>query len=192
MDNAFSGGGPVRALALLLLVLAAACAGASDTAPISGTRPPAIYASGGSMEVYIPTDRNVVTDAIQATPDEAWAALPKVYADLGIEVKDRSDADRVLGNPRFVVSRRLLGEPLSRYVECGAGLMGPFADTYRIEMLIRSTIQPAEGGKAQVGTYVEATGRNPEGTSNTAVVCASTQRLERAIAERVRLYVEGR
>lgn len=182
----------MRPLASVLLVFVAACAGTPDTTHGPGTRPPAIYATGETTEVYIPTERSVVTDVIRATPDAAWAALPRVYAELGIEVKDRSDADHVLGNPRFTVSRRLLGEPLSRFLECGSGLMGPFADTYRIDMLIRSGIEPAEGGGAQVGTYVEARGRNPEGTSNTAVACTSTQRLERMIAERVRLYAEGR
>lgn len=182
----------MRPLASVLLVLVAACAGGSPATYGPGTRPPAIYTTGGTTEVYLPTDRSVVTDVIRGTPDAAWAALPTVYADLGIEVKDRSDADHVLGNPRFTVSRRLLGEPLSRFVECGSGLMGPFADTYRIDMLVRSGIEPAEGGGARVGTYVEARGRNPEGTSNTVVACASTQRLERMIAERLRLYVEGR
>jgi hypothetical protein len=57
-------------------------------------------------------------------------------------------------------------------------------------MLIRSAIVPGEGGGARVDTYVAATARNPEG-STSAVACASTQRLEREIAARVRFHAEG-
>ena len=182
----------MRSLAFVLLVLAAACAGASDSAQVTGTRPPSIVASGTTMELFIPTDRAIVTNVIRATPLAAWNALPQVYADFGIEVKERSDADRVLGNSRFVISRRIAGTALSRYLECGSGLKGPFADNYRITMLIRSAVLPTDEGAARIDTYIEATGTNPEGTSNTAVVCSSSQRLEREIAERVRLYAEGR
>ena len=81
--------------------------------------------------------------------------------------------------------------PLSRYLECGSGLTGPFADRYRIEMLVRTTIVPAGTGGVRVESYVEASARNPEGSSNTGVACATTQRLEREIAQRVRFHVGG-
>ncbi|MDP2959623.1 MAG: hypothetical protein Q8N53_24675 [Longimicrobiales bacterium] len=182
----------MRVLAPLLLVLAAACAtSGSDPVRVRATRPPSIQASGSTVDVNISHERAIVTEAIRATPEVVWGALRKAYADLGIEVTEASDASRVLGNPRLMVSRRLAGAPLSRYLECGAGLTGPFADRYRIEMLIRSAIVPGEGGGARVDTYVEAVARNPEGTSNTAVACGSTQRLEREIAARVRFHAEG-
>jgi hypothetical protein len=192
MDGRIPGGGPVRALAALFFVLTAACAGASDSAQVTRTRPPSMSTTGSSMDIYVPTGRAIVTNVIRATPVAAWNALAQVYADFGIEVKERSEADHVLGNPRFVISRRMVGAPMSTYLECGSGLKGPFADSYRIEMLIRSAVYDAEAGGSRIDTYVEATARNPEGTSNTAVVCSSTQRLEREIAERVRLYAEGR
>ena len=58
-------------------------------------------------------------------------------------------------------------------------------------MLIRSSIVPAEGGGVRVESYLEASARNPEGSSNTGVACATTQRLEREIAGRVRFHVGG-
>ena len=181
----------MRALASLLLVLAAGCSTSGvDSAQTSRTRPPSMSASGTSVDVYIPVNRVMVTDVIRATPDAAWAALELAYGYLGIEVRESSPASRVLGNSRLVVSRRLGDAPLSRYLECGTGLKGPFADSYRIEMLIRSAIVSAEESGVQVVTYVEAMARNPEGTSNTAVACSSTQRLEREIAERVRVHAE--
>jgi len=183
----------VRTLAPLLCVFYAACASTSDSTPVASARPPSVYASGGStVDVFIPTERAVVSDAIRATPEAAWAGLQLAYEHFGIEVKERSDANRMLGNPRFVVSRRLGDTPLSRYLECGSGLMGAFADRYRVEMSIRSVVLSGEAGGSRIDTVIQVSARNPEGTSNTAVACTSTQRLEREIAEQVRLHAEGR
>jgi hypothetical protein len=143
------------------------------------------------MEVHVSPERAIVTEVIQATPEVAWAALQKVYGEMGLEVKESNTATRVLGNPRLVISRRLGSAPLSRYLSCGQGLQGYFADTHRIEMLIRSSVAVVEGSGTRVNTYLEATARNPEGTSNTAVTCTSTQRLEREIAARVKAHAEG-
>lgn len=184
-----SAAAPYAAAPLLTLVLAAACAspGAGPgSRPVA--RPPSIQESGTTMDVTFTPSRGVVSDAVRAAPAAAWEALPKAYADLGIPVQEVSEASRVLGNSRLVVSRRLGETPLSQYLECGSGVTGPFADRYRVELLIRTSVVPADGGTARVDTYVEASARNPEGSSNTGVACASTQRLERKIAERVRFH----
>ena len=180
----------MRMTALLAFALASAC-GSPGSGPAGGaaTPPPSITGAGTTLDVSFAPSRGVVTDAVQATPEAAWAALPKAYADLGIPVREVSEASRVLGNSRFVISRRLGDTPLSRYLECGSGLTGPFADRYRIEMLVRTTVVPAETGGVRVESYVEASARNPEGSSNTGVACATTQRLEREIAARVRFHV---
>lgn len=182
----------MRTATLLALVLASSCGPAgSGPAPGAAIPPPSVTETGTGMDVVYSSSRSVVTDVVQATPEAAWAALPKAYADMGIPVREVSEASRTLGNSRLAISRRLGDTPLSRYLECGSGLTGPFADRYRIEMLIRTSIVPADGGAVRVETYLEATGRNPEGSSNTGVPCASTQRLERDIAGRVRAHVGG-
>jgi len=182
----------MRLLSTLLLLLGTACAsGQPDAVRVPAPRPTTVSGSGSSGDVNLSPSRAVVTAPVRAPPEAAWAALQKVYADLGIEVKETSEASRTLGNPRLVISRQMAGAPLSRYLECGRGLQGPAADRYRIEMSIRSTVAPAGEGEVQVDTYVEAQARNPEGSSNSAVTCASTQRLEREIAARVRTYAAG-
>ena len=182
----------MRATSLLLVIFATACASSSSGDPVLREgRPASITASGGTVDIHLPADRAIVENVILATPEATWTALRKAYEDLRIPVTEISAASRMLGNPRFVVSRRLAGTPLSRYLSCGAGLQGPFADSHRIELFIRSTVVPAEEGASEVSTYLEAVARNPEGTSNTVVSCSSTRRLEQEIANRVRLLVAG-
>jgi len=180
----------MRTTVLFVPVLAAACASAGG-APghVPAALPPSIESSGTSLEVRVSPTREVVAESIPAPADAVWSALPKVYADLGLQVTQVSEANRVLGNPKLVLIRRLGEVPLSRYLECGSGLTGPFADRYRIELLIRTAVVPDGSGTARVETYVDAQARNPEGSSNTGVTCASTGRLEREIAERVRARV---
>jgi hypothetical protein len=182
----------MRVAFILLAVLAAACSSSSPERPVlREVRPASIAASGGTVDVHIPQDRAIVGSLVLASPEATWAALRRAYADLGIPVIESSSASRTLGNPRFLVSRRLGSTPLSRFLSCGAGLHGPFADNYRVEMFVRSTVVPGDDGTSELHTYVEARARNPEGTSNTVVPCSSTRRLERDIATRVHLLVAG-
>jgi len=133
----------MRTTVLFVPVLAAACASAGG-APghVPAALPPSIESSGTSLEVRVSPTREVVAESIPAPADAVWSALPKVYADLGLQVTQVSEANRVLGNPKLVLIRRLGEVPLSRYLECGSGLTGPFADRYRIELLIRTSVVP--------------------------------------------------
>ena len=135
-------------------------------------------------------DREVVTEAVRATPEVAWIALQTAYEDLGIPVKEINEDLKILGNPRLVLSRRLNRTRLSNYLDCGFGPSGNHADTHRIEMQLRTSILAVEGG-VRVNTYVAAVARNMDGTSNTQIRCASKFRLEREIAGRVKFYAEG-
>jgi poly(3-hydroxybutyrate) depolymerase len=176
---------------LVSLAFAACATSAADTVDVTRPGPASVIASAGSVDVNVPTERAIVSETVDASPADAWAALPKAWADLGIEVRESSRATRSLGNSRLVVMRRLGSAPLSRYLSCGAGIQGPFADVYRIQMSIQSAVVPAQGGGVEIRTYIEAVARNPEGTSNVQVSCTSTQRLEREIAARVRAHVLG-
>lgn len=185
-------GDSMPARPLFLLALLAACVTAEpDSVRPPPDRPASVTVTGSTVEINLPPDREIVTEAIRATPAVAWAALHKAYEDLGIDVRQSNERTLTLGNPRFLVSRRLAGTSLSRYLECGQGLLGYFADNYRIEMRIVSSIATGGAGSVQVSTYLEAVARNPEGTSSSPVACSSTRRLEQEIAARVRLHSEG-
>jgi hypothetical protein len=154
-------------------------------------RPPSVIPSSTGVEVNLTPDREVVTEAIAASPEAAWAALRTAYEDLGIPVKEMNEERMILGNPKFVLSRSLNRTRLSNYLDCGMGPSGNYADLHRIEMQLRSSIIRIEGG-VQVNTYIAAIARSMDGTSNNQVRCASKFRLEQEIAGRVRFYAEGK
>ena len=182
-------GCPMRLSACLLVLLVGCTSSAPrDATPVAPTRAPTVTDSWRTTDVDLAATGAVVVDRVAASPDRVFAALEHVFEDLGVDVTQSSGETLQLANPRFVVSRRIADVPLSRYLECGRGMQGPFADRYRIEMSIQSRVSP-EGDGAKVETYIEAMGRNPEGGSNTTVRCASNQRLEREIAERIRVHL---
>ena len=182
----------MRAVGVLIPLLLTGCLSSGPEAVREPVHQPAtIIASSTSVDVNLNPDREVVTEAIAATPEAAWAALQTAYEELGIPVKEMNEDEMILGNPKFVLSRNLNRTRLSNYLDCGIGPSGNYADLFRIEMRLRSSIISIEGG-VQVNTYVAAIARNMEGTSNNTLRCASKFRLEQEIAGRVRLWAEGR
>lgn len=176
----------MRAPLVLVLVLAGCASYTGGVRDVTRSGPPSVTASGGTVDVSLSTERAIVSEVVDATPEAAWAALPQAWADLGLTVLESSGAARTLGNSRLAVSRRLGNVPLSRYLSCGSGIQGPFADLYRVQMSIQSTVVPASGGGVEIRTFIDAVARNPEGTSSAQVPCTSTQRLEREIVAKVR------
>ena len=147
------------------------------------------FSEGTISNIQPGVDR--VSHGIEASPAAAWDALVQVYGNLGIEIAGLDNGTRVITNPDLTVSRRIGGERLSRYLDCGSGSIGGAADTYRIKMNILSHVEANPDGKSTVHTTIQAVANNPEGTSNTRIPCASTHQLEHRIAAAVAELLGG-
>lgn len=168
------------------------CASSPDSSP-GGIEPPPeepeiwalgeYYREGRISNIEPGVDR--VSVDIPASPDATWQALIEVYDNIGIEIGGADPARRALNNPDLTVSRRLGGERLSKYLSCGSGLTGAFADRARVQMSILSQVTATPDGQSVVHTTIRAVGQNPEGVSNTRVPCGSTHQLEYRIAHEV-------
>jgi hypothetical protein len=110
---------------------------------------------------------------------------------LGVEVAETDPEAMSLSNPDLAISRRLGDEQLSRYLRCGSGITGQFADQYRIRMNFFTQVTPRPDGKSAVETTIQAMATNPRGTSNTRAPCTSTHILESRIAQGVANRVGG-
>ncbi|HEX8695100.1 MAG TPA: hypothetical protein VF746_21995 [Longimicrobium sp.] len=172
---------------LLLLPLLAACAStASGGSPPSDgrvvVRDETAARSGDAADVELDIDRRPAEGTVNASADRVWAALPRVYAALGIDgagVMSQDPAARRYGRQNLRLHRRLGGRPLSRVIECGSTYAGD-ADTYAITMSVVTEVRPA-GEAAKVSTWLEASGRQ-QTASSTPVRCMTKGVLERQIA----------
>jgi hypothetical protein len=148
------------------------------------------YNTGVITQIRPDVDR--VSFDLPGGPAEVWDALNQVYEGIGIEVAHRDSQALSLSNPDFRVSRRLGGERLSTYLNCGRGLTGPFADRFRISMNILSRVVSSTSGATSLETTIEARASNPDGTSsNRTVGCGSTHLLEARIAREVAEIIGG-
>jgi hypothetical protein len=116
--------------------------------------------------------------------DKAWAAVPAVYGELGIQPTLVDSKQHVFGNAGANYRRKLGSQRMSRYFDCGATAGISNADDYDLLIRVITQIVPADGDLSTVRTQAEATG-HATATSGQVVRCASTGALEQQIAHMV-------
>ena len=113
--------------------------------------------------------------------DKAWAAMPTVFGELGIDPNIVDTKQHVFGNAGTTHRGKLGTQRLSRYFDCGTTAGISNADQYDILIRVITQIIPAGGGLAALRSQVEASARSGA-TSGSAIRCASTGALEERIA----------
>jgi hypothetical protein len=116
--------------------------------------------------------------------DKAWAALPAVFGELGIEPNVVDSRQHVYGNAGTNYRRRLGTQRMSKYFDCGSTAGIDNADEYDILIRVITQIIPADAGLSALRTQIEGTA-HATATSGQVVRCASTGALEERIAHMV-------
>lgn len=174
-------------VSLVLATLLAACGGTRAAAPVMGGEtqtPVRVLGGAGERGGQLNTVSNYrgVADRIGVPIDRAWAAMPAVYSELGIDFKTLDHTQRVIGNDALRARRQLGKLPLSRYFSCGGDGGRDNADSYDVTMSVRTQLVPDGAAGTTVATAVQATARSRL-FSSAEVACTSTQRLEDSIAK---------
>lgn len=166
---------------LLALLLLSACASAGGTEPL--TAPPRVMSSGGSYDVRVSSNNEAAVEVVEASADEAWAALPQVFQALEIPVTHVESGNRVMGNRDYTARRTLAGETLERLLNCGATISGPITSNHTVKLSLLVQVLPVDDGQARLSTRIEARARSRQGVSSSVIPCGSTGRLEARVAE---------
>ena len=187
----------MRISAPLLALALGACASAGTGGPDASPPPPQTTTisgattgqegslGSGTFTVSTTRDAGVSRMELAATPERVFTALRAAYPAIGIEVGTVDSEQRVVGNRRLEVSRRLGSSPVSRYLRCGETAFGsPAADQHRVRIHMVSTVAPAGQGSSVV-TQLQATA-TPTGQNN-QIACSSTGVLEDALTKAVQL-----
>ncbi len=179
-----------RRLVALLLTLAAALL--SSTAPrlLAAQATPRARAMLPGMDGPILLDTIGIAIPISGDRDAIFAALGTVFTELKIPVELNDPAHGLMRNLNAEISRRLDGEPMSRYIDCGRGFSGNNADVYRITLAVAAWIEPNTGDPKSLMVAIAASGRDPAGSKSAYSVCTSRGALEHRIAERVQAMVK--
>jgi hypothetical protein len=118
------------------------------------------------------------------------ALLRVVTKHVKLQVENADTISKVIYNKRLIVQGALAGQPLSRWLRCGTGLTGEYADLWRVTLAYAVFVDTVSTSKSRVGVALFATARNTEGVSTSAVACASTGALESEIVSKVREVVQ--
>ncbi len=126
---------------------------------------------------------------IAAAPATVWLAAKKLYLDLEIPVTVESPATHQIGNSSFYKTRQMVGQPMTQFVDCGGGMDGPKAASYRIYISLITSIQADDKGGTVVQTTFVPVGQDMSGGSSDRIACGTTGRLESYFIERLTAMV---
>jgi uncharacterized protein YndB with AHSA1/START domain len=136
--------------------------------------------TGGT--VRITREEYVARTDLEMPVERVFAALSEAYQRVGLPSPELDPAAHVAAVEGFAVTRRLQGVPLSRYLECGSGITGAYADTHRVRLYVNTALEPAGAEQTIVRTRVEATAA-PTGGGGGTRTCSSMGALELEIAQ---------
>jgi hypothetical protein len=168
----------------------ALCACASGGGNKSSNDTPAIQEQSEMTRVETPSgilqidwhrERTYDETKLLVSVDKAWAAMPTVFGELGIDPNVVDGKQHVFGNAGTTHRGKLGNLRISRYFDCGSTAGISNADQYDILVRVITQIIPAEAGLSALRTQIEATG-HATATSGQVVRCASTGALEERIA----------
>ncbi len=177
--------------AAVLLVTVTGCASSPEKGAVTQRGPVedviTISSGDGTVqgEMRLRRDDYVARNTVEATPGEVLAVLPAAFVGVGLPAPEIDPDRRLAVVAPHVVSRRLGGVRMSTLLDCGRGMAGPYADTYRIHLSVSTEVRPLGEGESTVLTRIEATGQNTGGTSGN-VRCSSLGQLESRIIDALR------
>ena len=172
---------------ILTFALVAMTACASSSGQIDAARPRQNVVFSGPDAPTIFTDKeHAVAISINKPQAVVYAAVKKVYGDLEVPLTVDDARNHQLGNADFFKARQFGGKAMTQFVDCGSGITGPNAASYRIYMSLLSTVMDDGKGGTSVKTTLTASARDLAGGSSTdKLPCSTTGRLESMLHDRV-------
>jgi hypothetical protein len=140
----------------------------------------AVALDSGGIDVTLPAPAGAV-----------FFAARQVFFELKIPMPLADSARGYLINGRLIRMRSLANSPLSTFLNCGAGMTGPNADTFRVTMAIAALIDATGPRTTRLRLNVLAGAESTEGVSKSAIACGSSGLLEDRIMKTIRVKIRG-
>ncbi len=131
---------------------------------------------------------SVATDpvSVAASPAMTYTAASAVLQELKVPLSVNEPQNGVLGNGGFTMVRLLGRERLSKYLSCGTGNSGAYADVRRVTMALFFWLDSTGQAQSTVKVGMLAGAQDLEGVSKNALLCGSTGTLETFLTEEIR------
>lgn len=177
-------------LAVGTLLIGCASSGPKVAAP--PTSPAVMFTTTETVSTMV-ADRPVSVTAAVAKPKPAVMSLVRqVMADYNVQLTIDDVAGGRLGNAEFYKTRQFAGKPMADLFNCGMGMTGPNAATYRIYISMIFTVVDDSPRGSLVGATVSAAARDmSSGATADRITCGSTGQLEKLALARIKTLAGG-
>lgn len=180
--------GVVRAASIAVIVLAVACASGAQVEPPSQRRT-TVY-SAPNLPTVLADKPLLATRAISKPSTAVLSVAKQVMADYGVPLTVDDPVRKQLGNVDFYRTRQFAGQPMTAMFNCGGGITGPNAASYRIYMSLLVTVTDDGKGGSVVGVTLAASARDmSSGATADRLTCGSTGKLESLLMSRIATLV---
>jgi hypothetical protein len=176
-------------LIALLPVVVAGCVSATASVPDVTMAPQTttLTPHGGSISAGGTADVVPISASLSAGPDSAYHLLKVAYVALEIPVTEEDPSKRLIGNVVLKARRHLAGLPMQAVVFCGERMGVPNAETWEIQLDIRSYIVPDGKGGSQLWTKLQALGHDPTTSNRDMMTCTTQGNLEAKLGNFMKL-----
>jgi len=122
----------------------------------------------------------------EAPPAVVWPLLAESVKSIDPELATAGGvAAGWLGTPYLVTARRLGEQPISRWLECGIGMTGRYADTHRIALAFAVFVDSLPNQRTRLSWALVASATERGGQNNNPLSCETTGALELEVRKRL-------
>lgn len=181
-----------RRLPLLAAVAAVSCAPPSrpEPAATSISTLSVVNPDGSAPEsIDLRHQPDVGQSTVSAPFTAVWTVLPGVFERLEIPVLEVDASAGLMGNQGYR-ARRVEGQRMSRWLDCGRGPVRANADVYEVTLSVVVQVLAAPDDATTVRTTVDAYARD-RSLSGSSIHCISWGALERRVAELAAELLDG-
>lgn len=172
-----------RALACLAFCASASALGAQYAR--ARVWPPGFMTQLALDTIGLPND-------IAAPAGKTWRAVITAFSDMKIPLDTQDSLHGIVGNLALVQSRNLAGSQLSRWFNCGNGITGPNADSWRLYIAIAALIDKGTADTTRLRIGMVAGAQDMQGNSKEPVACATSGALEAKLLDLVKVRASAR
>lgn len=161
-------------ISLCFVTALSACATASG--PVATREVSTVRVQGvGAFDIR--RDDQSTSTTVAFPLEQVWRAMPAVFDSLEVPVGRVDPVEHVFGNEGVRIRKRIGGEAISKYFDCGTTQIGPNADSYDVMLILLTTLRPGPANTTIITITAEASAR-PVARSQPYAGCSSRATLD--------------
>ena len=158
---------------LPLLILATALA----AAPLAAQHTRTMVVIPGRLTRVI-TDTTGTLYEVPFPAAKTYTAVLRTYEALKLPAEVRDSANGRVETGVFHRRGDIGGKQISTYLSCGDGITGPYADSYRVYMIVMTTVEPRGPDRSAIRSVLLGGAVNVSEGARQPMACESTGRWE--------------